>query len=262
MPKNSNVIIDAKYSDYIDDDILNIIDLFKKTIAIEKNIHLNIFGLKQSYHIDDQIQFVNVIDKESQQKLTPEEVLEILKIGNKRFSEGKLTEKYYNQQINATSNNQHPIAVVVSCIDSRTSPEIIFDLGLGDIISIRIAGNIINEQILGSIEFACQKIGTKLIVVLGHSNCGAVTYAIGSKGEGNVASITTKIEKAIQACNCDIHSLSKDPLFLNNVIKANTNNSISEILNESSYLKNEIAHQKIKIVGAFYDTANGMVLFE
>ena len=262
IPNNSNVILDARYSDYIDDDIIELIKTFKNTVAIENNISLNIFGLKDSFQIDDQVQFVNVIDKEDQEKLSPENVLEILKEGNKRFADGELIEKYYSQQINATSNNQNPIAIVVSCIDSRTSPEIIFDLGLGDVISIRIAGNIINPEILGSIEFACEEIGTKLIVVLGHSNCGAVTYAISSKGEGNVTSITSKIEKAVHDCNCDSHSLKENPQLLNDVIKANTNNSIAEILSDSPYLKEQINSGKIKIVSGFYDTSNGLVLFE
>ena len=262
LPNDSNVILDARYSDYIDDDIIELIKTFKNTIAVENNINLNIFGLNETFHIEDQVQFVNVIEKEDQEKLSPEDVLEILKEGNKRFAAGDLIEKYYNQQINATSNNQNPIAVVVSCIDSRTSPEIIFDLGLGDVISIRIAGNIINEEILGSIEFACQKIGTKLIVVLGHSNCGAVTYAIGNKGDGNVTSITSKIEKAVHDCNCDSKALKENPKLLDKVIKANTTNSIAEILTDSVYLKDQIDSGKVKIVSGFYDTTNGLVLFE
>ncbi len=262
LPNNSNVILDARYCDYIDEDIIELIKTFKNTIAVENNIHLNIFGLEEAFQIEDQVQFVNVIDKEDQLKLSPEDVLEILKSGNQRFAEGNLIEKYYNQQINATSNNQNPIAVVISCIDSRTSPEIIFDLGLGDLISIRIAGNIINDEILGSVEFACQEIGPKLIVVLGHSNCGAVTYAIQSKGDGNVASITSKIEKAITQCNCNSLALKENPQLLNKVIKANTNNSIAEILTESPYLKSEIDSGKIKIVSAFYDTTNGLVFFD
>jgi MFS superfamily sulfate permease-like transporter len=262
LPNDSNVILDARYSDYIDDDIIELIKKFKNTIAVENNINLNIFGLNETFHIEDQVQFVNVIEKEDQEKLSADDVLEILKEGNKRFAAGDLIEKYYSQQINATSNNQNPIAVVVSCIDSRTSPEIIFDLGLGDVISIRIAGNIINEEILGSIEFACQKIGTKLIVVLGHSNCGAVTYAIGNKGDGNVASITSKIAKAVHDCNCDSEALKANPTLLDKVIKANTTNSIAEILSDSPYLKEQIDAGKVKMVSGFYDTTNGMVLFD
>ena len=262
LPKNSNVILDAKFSDYIDNDILDLIEIFKNTIAIEKSINLNILGLKRSHQIEDQIQFVNVIDKDEQEKLLPSEVLDILKSGNDRFVKGEITEKYFSQQINATSVGQNPIAVVISCIDSRTSPELIFDLGIGDIISIRIAGNIINQEIIESIEFACQKIGTKLIVVLGHSNCGAVTYAIKSREEGKYTSLTSKIERSIKACNCDEHTFSSDPKMLDRVIKANTNNSLTEILLGSLFVKDEISAKKISIVSAFYDTSNGVVTFE
>ena len=205
---------------------------------------------------------MNVIDKDEQEKLLPSEVLDILKSGNDRFVKGEITEKYFSQQINATSVGQNPIAVVISCIDSRTSPELIFDLGIGDIISIRIAGNIINQEIIESIEFACQKIGTKLIVVLGHSNCGAVTYAIKSREEGKYTSLTSKIERSIKACNCDEHTFSSDPKMLDRVIKANTNNSLTEILLGSLFVKDEISAKKISIVSAFYDTSNGVVTFE
>ena len=262
LPKNSNVILDAKFSDYIDTDILELIDVFKNTIAIEKSINLNILGLKRSHQIEDQIQFVNVIDKDEQEKLLPSEILDILKSGNDRFVKGEITEKYFSQQINATSVGQNPIAVVISCIDSRTSPELIFDLGIGDIISIRIAGNIINQEIIESIEFACQKIGTKLIVVLGHSNCGAVTYAIKSSQEGKYTSLTSKIERSIKACNCNENTFSSDPKMLDRVIKANTNNSLTEILLGSLFVKDEISAKKISIVSAFYDTSNGVVTFE
>ncbi len=262
LPKNSNVILDAKFSDYIDTDILELIDVFKNTIAIEKSINLNILGLKRSHQIEDQIQFVNVIDKDEQEKLLPSEILDILKSGNDRFVKGEITEKYFSQQINATSVGQNPIAVVISCIDSRTSPELIFDLGIGDIISIRIAGNIINQEIIESIEFACQKIGTKLIVVLGHSNCGAVTYAIKSSQEGKYTSLTSKIERSIKACNCNEQTFQNDSKMLDRVIKANTNNSLTEILLGSLFVKDEISSKKISIVSAFYDTSNGIVTFE
>ena len=262
LPKNSIVILDAKFSDYIDTDILELIDVFKNTIAIEKSINLNILGLKRSHQIEDQIQFVNVIDKDEQEKLLPSEILDILKSGNDRFVKGEITEKYFSQQINATSVGQNPIAVVISCIDSRTSPELIFDLGIGDIISIRIAGNIINQEIIESIEFACQKIGTKLIVVLGHSNCGAVTYAIKSSQEGKYTSLTSKIERSIKACNCNEQTFQNDSKMLDRVIKANTNNSLTEILLGSLFVKNEISSKKISIVSAFYDTSNGIVTFE
>ncbi len=262
LPKNSNVILNAKNTDYIDNDIVELIQNFKDTVAVENKINLNIIGLKGKISIDDQIEFVNVIDKETQQKLTPDQVLTILKKGNKRFVRGELIEKYFDQQINATSNDQNPIAVIISCIDSRTSPEIIFDLGIGDIISIRIAGNIINKEIIGSIEFACEKIGTKLIVVLGHANCGAVSYAINSKSHGNFSSVTDKIEKAILSCDCERTQITNNADSLNQVIQKNTINSLEEILQESSYLNSQVASKSISIVSAFYDTSTGYVLFD
>lgn len=260
IPHNSNVIIEAKNTDYIDEDILEIVETFRNTVAKENNIQLNISGFQDRFRIDDQIQFVNIIDKEEQQKLSPQDVLGILVEGNKRFSNGDFSEKYLNQQVAATSHRQNPIAVVISCIDSRTSPELVFDLGIGDIISIRIAGNIINKEIIESIEFACQKIGTKLVLVLGHSNCGAVTYAI-NEGAKYYSSITEKIQHSIEACECTRESILSDPLMLDNVIKANTNNSITEILINSEYLNNEVKTRNISIVSGFYDTKTGLVDF-
>ena len=260
LPKNSNVIIEAKNSDFIDEDILEILKTFKNTIAVENNIQLNIYGFKQKFKIKDQVQFSNVIDKEEQENLTSHEILEILVNGNKRFAEGEFSEKYLNEQVLATAHHQNPIAVIVSCIDSRTSPELIFDLGIGDLISIRIAGNIINQEIIESIEFACQKIGTKLIVVLGHSNCGAVTYAINS-GSEQYSTITSKIQSSIEICGCNTEKMKDEPELLDKVIKLNTNNSITEILMHSTYLKQEIENQNLTIVSGFYDTRNGLVEF-
>lgn len=260
LPKNSNVIIEAKNSDFIDDDILEIFETFKSTIAIDNNIQLNILGFKQKFQIEDQIQFTNVINKTEQENLTSKEILEILINGNKRFAEGEFSEKYLNEQVRATAHHQHPIAVIVSCIDSRTSPELIFDLGIGDLISIRIAGNIINKEIIESIEFACQKIGTKVIVILGHSNCGAVTYAI-EEGVEYYSSITSKIQNSIDICGCNAQSMKENPEMLDKVIKLNTNNSITEILTNSNYLREEVKKLNLTIVSGFYDTRNGFVDF-
>ena len=143
---------------------------------------------------------MKTLTKEMQAAITPSMALELLKEGNKRFVSNLKVNRNLLQQANETSDGQHPFAVILSCIDSRTSAELIFDQGLGDIFSVRIAGNIINQEIIESIEFACQKIGTKLIVVLGHSNCGAVTFAVES-GTEKYTSITSKIEAPARAKN-------------------------------------------------------------
>lgn len=261
IPAGSKVIINATYSDYIDSDVLSIIEEYKNVVAIENNVQLNIIGLRNAYNLVDHIQFINVLDKAGQQKLTPEEILDLLKIGNERFQSGKLTDKYFKHQINATAFGQNPVAIVLTCIDSRTSPVIVFDMGLGDIISIKIAGNIVNNEVLGSIELAAEEIGAKLIVVLGHSNCGAVLSAIQSIGHGNVKHITSRIEPAIKQCNCTEEALQNEPDLLDKVINANVQNSIYQILKESDELAQKVNSGEMMIVPAFYDTQTGKVTF-
>lgn len=261
IPENGRVIIDASFSTFIDNDVLEIIQDFKSTVAVERKIQVNIIGLKDKYALDDHIQFVNILDKEAQDKLSPDEILNLLKKGNERFINGKWSEKYFRHQVNATSFGQNPMAVVVSCIDSRTSPELIFDSGIGDLLSIRIAGNIINKEIIGSLELACSKIGTKLIVVLGHSNCGAVNAAVSSLKEGNIHSVTEKIEKAIVQCGCSRDEITEESGKLNTVIRQNVYNSIDEIIDGSTYLRKQLENKQISIVPAFYDTVSGRVVF-
>lgn len=263
VPSGSKLIIDATYCNYIDADILEIISEFKDPVAIERSIQLNILGIKEHYELVDQVQFVNILDREAQQKLTPDDVLDILKRGNERFTKGKWSEKYFKHQVNATAYGQNPFAVVLSCIDSRTSPEIIFDTGLGDVISIRIAGNIVTKGVLGSMELSCEKIGTKLIVVLGHSNCGAVSSAIYSLKDGNIAYITNKIDKAINDSNFERakNDVSSSHMF-DHIVKKNVKNSVEEILLNSEIIAKRIQNQEIKIVSAFYDTSSGIVHFD
>ena len=261
IPEGSKLIIDANYCDYIDNDVLEIIEDFKSTVSKEKNIKLNIVGLKTMYQLDDHIQFVNVLDKESQGKLKPEEVLSLLKLGNERFLKGKWSQKNLKHQVNATYLGQNPMATIVSCIDSRTNPDLIFNASIGDLVSIRIAGNIINDDILGSIELACKDLGTKLVVVLGHSNCGAIAKAIQGNSAGHISNITNKIEKSILACNCERHLIAGDEKVIERITQLNVENSIAEILDQSEYLKNKTTNGEIKIVSGIYDTQTGVVLF-
>ena len=260
VPDDSKVIIDATYCDYIDHDILEVIYDFRNTAAPKKNIQVNVIGIRDKYQLTDNIQFVNVLDKEGQDKLTPDEILQILKEGNKRFVEGHRTEKYYKHQVNATSDGQFPMAVVISCIDSRTSPEIIFDSGLGDLVSIRIAGNIINDEILGSIEIACDKLGAKLIVVMGHSKCGAIKLAASSNHSGKIGSITDKIDIAISQCDRQTQASYDD--FIDAISWLNVHNSVKEIIKKSEYIHERADDGKLKLVAAFYDIETGKIRFE
>jgi carbonic anhydrase len=262
IPEGSKAIIDATNSEYIDEDVLELINDFKTTVAPDRNIQLNILGIKDRYESNDLIRFTNVLDKKTQQSFTPEEVLEFLKKGNQRFVKGEWSDKYYHHQISATSSDQNPVAVIVSCIDSRTSPEIVFDAGIGDLLSIRIAGNIISPAIIGSIELSVKKIGAKLIVVMGHSNCGAIGAAIKKVNEENIGFVTSKINKAIEKCGHSHEEINvEDAALIKEITCLNAENSIAEILEGSPYLRSGVKKGEVGIVAAYYDTSSGSVEF-
>jgi carbonic anhydrase len=254
-PENTKIIIDASHSDFIDNDVLEIIDEFKNDLAPIRNIRLNVIGLKKEYQPSDYIQFNNVLDKDTQQKMSPVEILEHLKAGNDRFVKGIQTHKYFLNQIDTTSLGQNPMAIVLGCIDSRTSPELLFDTGLGDILSIRIAGNIISPEIFGSLEIAVEKLGAKLIVVKGHSNCGAVSLSLKNCKHGNIGVITDKIQRAIHQCDPATEN------YVESVTKQNVLNSIEDVLNSSPSLRAKVANNEIGIVSAYHDIATGKVCF-
>ncbi len=262
VPNNSKVIIDATYSDFIDNDILEIIADFKNIVSKERGIKLNIIGLEEHYQLNDHIQFVNVIDKETQQKLNPETILDILKKGNDRFVNGKAREKYLKHQVNATSFGQNPMAIILSCIDSRTTTEHIFDLGLGDIFSVRIAGNILNEDILGSMEYATKVVGAKLVVVLGHTKCGAIEGACNDVKMGNLTTLLNKVQPAIISEKTVFdHRDGSNNNFVNKVIELNVHLTIERIRKESSIIAELELLGQIKIVGGLYHVETGKVNF-
>ncbi len=262
VPNHSKVVIDASYSDFIDSDVLEVIEDFKETVSKEKEIKLNIIGLKKIYHQDDFIQFVNVLDKPSQQKIKPHEILDILKKGNDRFVNGNWTEKYLKHQVNATSFGQNPFAIVLSCIDSRTTTETVFDLGLGDIFSIRIAGNILNEDILGSMEFGITEMGVKLIVVMGHTRCGAIIGACNHVQLGNMTALLNKIKPAIANEKTILENRTGAKLtFVNRVAEENVLHTIERTRQESTIIADLEKSGQIMIIGALYDLDTGIVAF-
>jgi carbonic anhydrase len=262
IPGKSKVIIDAVYSDFIDHDVREVIDDFKNTVAPERDIQLNVLGMKEKYELNDHIQFVNVLDKETQARIKPAEVLQLLKAGNERFVKGKWSEKYFKHQVNATSMGQNPMAVVLSCIDSRTSPELIFDTGMGDIFSIRIAGNVVNEDILGSIEFACKIARSKIIVILGHTQCGAVKGACDRVKLGHLTQLLHKLEPAITMtktkCTPEADS---NMVFVNQVAENNVHLNIDFILANSPIIREMVGREEIGITGGMYEVESGRVEF-
>jgi carbonic anhydrase len=259
IPANANVLIDAGNTDYIDNDVLEIIDDYR-VVAAERNVRLNVVGLRDEYRLQDPIQFVPALDKDTQNKLRPDDVLQLLRDGNERFRAGRTTKKYYLHQVEATATGQHPMAVVVNCIDSRTSPEIIFDAGLGDLLTVRIAGNVISREIIGSLEIA-HKLGAKLIVVKGHSSCGAIGLALQNEGAHSVGAITGKIRKAIEDCQCGAHHPPEGQALLEQVTRRNIENSLQEIMAGSAFLRERIARGEMGLVGAYHDIATRTVQF-
>jgi len=205
---------------------------------------------------------MKTLTKELQAAITPSKALELLQEGNKRFVNNLKINRNLLQQANETSDGQHPFAVILSCIDSRTSAEITFDQGLGDIFSVRIAGNILNEDILGSMEFGCKVAGAKIIVVLGHTKCGAIKGACDNVEMGNLTSLLSKIRPAVEEEKSTIQNRnSGNPVFVENVATINVKRTIKGIMERSKILSDMIAAGQIGIVGGSYDVSTGEVTF-
>ena len=205
---------------------------------------------------------MKTLTKEMQMNLTPAKAIELLKEGNKRFVNNLKVNRNLLQQVNETSNGQYPLAVVLSCIDSRTSAELIFDQGLGDIFSVRIAGNIINEDILGSMEFACKVAGAKAIVVLGHTKCGAVKGACDHVEMGNLTNLLSKLQPAVYAeKSITTNRSSANDEFVEKVATLNVKMAMHQIHDKSTILNEMIASGRIVLIGGMYDVETGLVQF-
>ena len=205
---------------------------------------------------------MKTLTKEMQTAITPLMALELLQEGNKRFVNNLKVNRNLLQQANETSDGQHPFAVILSCIDSRTSAELIFDQGLGDIFSVRIAGNIINEDILGSMEFGCKVAGSKIIVVLGHTKCGAVKGACDHVEMGNLTALLSKIRPAVDDEETITQNRnSNNTEFVEKVSVINVKRTVKSILQRSPILKEMIEKGEIGIVGGTHDITTGQVSF-
>jgi carbonic anhydrase len=205
---------------------------------------------------------MRTLTREVRDALTPHQVIDVLRKGNERFVGNLKTNRNLLQQVNETSEGQHPMAIVLSCIDSRTSAELIFDQGLGDIFSVRIAGNILNDDILGSMEFACKVAGAKAIVVLGHTKCGAVRGACDGVKLGNLTTLLQKIEGAIALETETIGDRSaQNETFVERVAELNVMLVKSQIMQRSALLAQMVRNSEIAVVGGMYDVESGAVEF-
>ena len=201
-------------------------------------------------------------NKESQSKMTPQQALAYLKEGNARFVSNLQIDRNLLKQVNQTSEGQFPFATILSCMDSRTSAELIFDQGLGDIFSIRIAGNILNDDILGSMEYGCAIANSKILVVLGHTKCGAIIGACNNEKLGHLTGLLDKINPAVANERTVVDNRNgNNPEFIRKVAVINVHNTIEQIRNRSEILREMERNNKILIVGGLYDIDSGAVSF-
>ena len=205
---------------------------------------------------------MRTLTKEIRDAITPAQAIDLLKKGNERFVNNLKMNRNLLQQVNETSVGQHPFAVILSCIDSRTSAELIFDQGLGDVFSVRIAGNIQNEDILGSMEFSCKVAGAKVVVVLGHSRCGAIKGACDNVKMGNLSGLLAKIGPAIESEKTvtDNRNASNAD-FVEKVAPLNVRLTKKEIVDKSPILREMIEKNEIALIGGMYNVETGVVDF-
>lgn len=198
--------------------------------------------------------------KETQSQLTPDGAKQILAEGNKRFVNNAMTSRNLLEQVKETTTGQYPHSVILSCIDSRTSSELIFDQGIGDIFNARVAGNIVNEDVLGSLEYSCKAAGSKLVLVLGHSKCGAVTSACKGVELGNITALLSKVKPAIEKIKPTVDDITAEDA-VQKVADENVMVAINAIRNKSQILAEMEKNGEIKIIGGMYDIETGKVAF-
>lgn len=272
VPRGGHVLLDASQTHYIDPDVLDLFRDFKETIAPAHGVRVSLRGFREKYQLEDDIQFLDYSTRELQQKLTWVQILKLLIDGNERFRTGHRLTRDLGRQIGATAKGQHPLAVVLSCIDSRTPAELLFDLGLGDIFSVRVAGNVTSPKILGSMEYGCVVAGAKLILVMGHTSCGAVTSSVRfscsdtsaeqATGCQHLEPIVRDIQQSIDPLLCksmDRLSEEKQAQFVDEVARRNVMRSVQQILHLSPVIADLVREGRLGIVGAMYDVATGEI---
>ena len=270
--RGDHVLIDARLTDYVDPDIVTMIHEFVNETAPGRGLNVSLVGFHDRYPLRDRIQYVDVSTREVQSALTPSKVLALLKEGNERFVSGRRLHRDLARQVDATSAGQHPMAAVLSCIDSRAPAELLFDLGIGDIFSVRLAGNVASPKALGSLEFACKVAGSKLILVMGHTRCGAVKATCSfvhqgvdpaaATGLSNLPAITEPISEAVRMeSRTKEHRHGDNEEFVNRVAEINVRNTIRWILDNSPTLRTMSMNGEIAVIGAMYDVKSGRVQF-
>lgn len=272
VPRGGHVLLDARETDYIDPDILDLLRDFAEMTAPARGIEVSQLGFDLAHQMPDRIRYVDHSSRELQDSFTPKDVLGLFRDGHERFRTGQQLTRDYGRQMRATAGKQHPLAVVLSCIDSRAPSELIFDLGLGDILNIRIAGNIISGEVLGSMEYACEVAGAKLILVMGHTRCGAVTAAVDLAGSPQTVAEATGcehlepviklIQQSVGKPSSHAHeSPAAKEAYVNEVARANVEYVTEMILSRSRTIHKLHDRGRVAIVGAIYDVTTGNIEF-
>jgi len=274
VPRGGQVLLNAQSTDYIDPDVLDLLRDFDEKTAPARGVKVSLVGFRNKYDFRDRTQYVDYSTRDLQSQLTPQQVLQILKEGHERFRTGQRLTRDLGRQVDATAGGQHPLAVVLSCIDSRAPAELIFDLGLGDIFSVRIAGNVICREVVGSMEYACAVAGAKLILVMGHTRCGAVTAAVDlacsaeptahATGCHDLEPIVRFIQQSIDPQTCQrVRQLSNSQkeAFVNAVARGNVCRVVETILQQSQMLHKLHDEGRVAIIGAIYDVVTGEIEF-
>lgn len=272
VKRGGHALIDASSTVYIDPDVLGLIREFRDEISPARGIRVSLRGFRDKYQLQDQIQYVDYSTRDLQTSITPEQVLQILIDGNERFRRGQKLTRDFDRQMSASADGQHPLAVVLSCIDSRTPAELIFDLGLGDIFSIRVAGNIPSRKILASMEYGCAVAGAKLILVVGHTRCGAVTAAVAmsssqapieeATGCQHLDHILKEIQGALDGPNAARYASmmpEEQQAYVNEIARRNVLQTVQAIQDRSRTLRRLVEEGKIRVLGAMYDVKSGEV---
>jgi carbonic anhydrase/SulP family sulfate permease len=269
-----HVMLDGRGTDYIDPDVLDLIRDFAEQTGPARGVTVSLVGFRSRYHLEDQTQYVDYSTRELQEAMTPAQVLQVLRDGHERFRSGQRLTRDLGRQVEATAAGQHPLAVVLSCIDSRTPAELIFDLGVGDVFSVRVAGNVTSRKILGSIEYGCAVAGAKLVLVMGHTRCGAVgaavkftckaTTAAAATGCKHLDHVLNDIQRSMDPHLCpnfEQMAPAEQQSFVDSIARRNVSRAVEELLNQSETLADLVRQGRILVVGAMYDVATGDIEF-
>jgi carbonic anhydrase/SulP family sulfate permease len=235
-------------------------------------VAVGLSGFRSKYQLGDRVEYVDYSTRELQETLTPGQVLQILRDGNERFRTGRRLTRDLGRQVAGTAGGQHPLAVVFSCIDSRTPVELILDVGVGDVLSIRVAGNVTSRRVLGSVEYGCAVAGARLVLVLGHTRCGAVTAAVelacspGSSVAGceHLDTIIRDIQESVGPVDgrwTDPGAAGEKAAVVDSVARRNVARVVEQISRESQTLARLIRDGRVAVVGAMYDVSTGAIEF-